>query len=122
MKIAGALVLSLGGISIFASCTMPEQPPPPRPQEWTSPLGASCSRNSDCAIGMNCDRSAPAGSCFKPCSTAADCGSGAICSKEKCLPGCEKNTDCRAGFACEGKGNKSCKTINEPEKGVAVDR
>src|SRR5689334_21598313 len=119
MKVLAAVVMGFAAVSILSNCTMPEEPQPSPPREWTQALGASCVRNSDCATGMSCDRSAPAGSCYKPCSRPEDCGNGAVCSEDKCMPACNTPVDCRAGFECSGKAAKFCRVIDEPEENTA---
>lgn len=68
-----------------------------------SPVGGACTKDSDCAAGMTCDKDDPGGQCEKKCTSIADCGANAVCNPEKeCAPACKTSSDCRAGYACTG--------------------
>ena len=65
------------------------------------PFGAACTEKSVCE-GV-CNLGLPGGMCTQACSEAEPCAAG-VCvffgENSYCLPACEANADCRAGYGC----------------------
>lgn len=68
-------------------------------------LAASCGSRFECDEQTPCDfgEQCVAGQCEVPqCSTSQQCPIDTYCAPNReCVPGCEVDTDCRPGFACD---------------------
>jgi serine protease len=78
------------------------------------PVGAACTTSADCAGGLYCEPSLPAGYCTKDCSGGSDCPDGSSCwclgsdgadgcAYRICLQDCVAAGDCRGddGYVCD---------------------
>lgn len=93
-------------------------------------VGQACSATTSCGPGEQCLTGEPGGLCVKPCTASGDraqCPGGAICDEDSfarddgsgdqrltvCLQACEKDEECRAGYACSGVSNASGKVCRK---------
>ncbi len=117
------LTQTLFGVALFAACAggrAGAQSPLARP----SALGGPCHVAGECRSGLFCDKADPEGQCSRICAASADCGAGAVCSREKkCYLACKRDADCgRTGYACEGASpNKFCEASREDELEKALE-
>jgi hypothetical protein len=84
--------------------------------------GDACTRDTDCSSGQVCLTNQPGGFCGKPCSLQGargeECPSGTICAAHGgpivCSPTCEKQSDCRNQYQCNGVANSILKACGAP--------
>ncbi len=82
-------------------------------------VGQSCKADTDCDNGQTCLTSAPEGYCTKGCSlegSVIDCPRDTVCAAHAgrlyCSALCTQQSDCRAGYECNGVGasqEKACR-------------
>ena len=77
-----------------------------------SSVGGACSVSDDCSAESRClvNNDFPGGTCVVNCVTHEDCPEGSRCIEKEqgvCLLQCEIPGDCRGGYTCKGKKNKS---------------
>jgi hypothetical protein len=82
-------------------------------------IGAPCAEDSDCDPGAGvCITTVEPGLCSQPCDrpgAAQSCPLGAYCDEQQvetatdteakmtlCFPACDRDSDCREGYACNG--------------------
>lgn len=73
-------------------------------------VGGPCASNGDCESRCVLGDDFPSGTCVKPCNTDNDCPDGTYCIETEggiCLLGCTQPSDCRGGYNCEGKQNRT---------------
>jgi hypothetical protein len=88
------LVSLLGTAAVLCGCQHCTDPTP-WPEVVEHPLGAPCSRASQCAAGLDCIDS----TCTVPCADGA-CPPGATCfDRRHCLRSCAGDEDCQLGVA-----------------------
>ena len=96
----------------------------------TPRVGQACTASAACGPGEQCLTGEPGGLCVKPCTTsgsASECPSGSLCDEDSflrddgsgdqrltvCLQQCEKDEQCRSGYACSGVSNASGKVCRK---------
>lgn len=94
----------------------------------TPRVGQACSANQACGPAEQCLTEEPGGLCVKACTqsgSAAECPSGSLCDEDSflqggrdqrmvvCLQACEKDEECRSGYACSGVSNASGKVCRK---------
>jgi serine protease len=82
-----------------------------------SAVGGACSSNVDCSSNGWCltqetvGQRMPGGYCVTQCRADTDCTGGSVCHNmgrfSLCLGGCQRNSDCREGYACNPNEDRS---------------
>ncbi|MBS2018311.1 MAG: hypothetical protein JST00_35910 [Deltaproteobacteria bacterium] len=99
----------------------------------TPRVGQACTATNTCGPAEQCLLGEPGGLCVKACTasgSASECPSGALCDRDSflrddgsgdqvltvCLQQCEKDEQCRFGYACSGVSNGSGKVCRKQGK------
>jgi hypothetical protein len=121
----GRVVVVLIAVVSVIACSGSDGSVSPTPR-----VGQACSAATSCGPGERCLTGEPGGLCVKPCTTsgsAAECPSGSFCDEDSfarddgsgdqrltvCLQACQKDEECRAGYACSGASNATGKVCRK---------
>lgn len=72
-------------------------------------VGGACSSSNDCEFRCETGGDFPQGLCTRPCNIDDDCPDGTFCIDTQdgiCMLGCQRPSDCRGGYNCEGRRNR----------------
>lgn len=122
-------LFSLVGVVLVVACSGSDASDTPAGSS-TPRVGQACTASTTCGPAEQCLLGEPGGLCVKPCTTsgsANECPSGALCDEDSfakddgsgeqrltvCLQQCEKDEECRSGYACSGVSNASGKVCRK---------